>query len=667
MVIETVTLYNFGVYKDRHIIDFSPASNKPIILFGGLNGEGKTTLLDAIQLALYGKNARCSNRNGQSYPDYLEKCVNRDVSKLAGASVDMQFSHVSNGINHTYRIIRSWGSKAGRINGRMAEVVRVMSTNNAERKLRIDEYLSKNWLENVDQFIPQGLAELFFFDGEKISQLAESEHASQMLRTAINSLLGIDLVDQLITDLVAFERKKNINTKDERETKEVEVLLAEINLLNEEIADFKQQRAQLKNELGRAEKEVGRVETKFKNQGGELFEQRQQLDEERQDLVGQLKLVEGNLRNLCAGALPFLLVKKLLAATQKQATKEQSGQQNEAFTGILEKRDESILKQLKRKKNIAPHLDTITDLLDKDRAKRMKKPGLSYLELDQETHGQLQGLTPELLKNLSDQTHAELNKIAALQESVDQADRKLAAIPDEDAIAAIQAQLVEAQKNYTEKKAKDDLLADQLQGREGYCERKNQQLSNLTEKNIHFSLEQKDDERKVRYSQKTRETMKLFRKKLMVKRMSTVEDLILDSFRQLIRKDALITRIQISPEDYTMTLFGKNGKELPVDRLSAGERQLLAISMLWGLARASGRPLPMIIDTPLGRLDSNHRIHLVERYFPHASHQVIILSTDEEVDEKYFPMLKSCVNRSYELQFSDETNSTTAVPGYFFN
>tara|TARA_Y100000588_G_scaffold390649_1_gene496773 strand:- start:4932 stop:6923 length:1992 start_codon:yes stop_codon:yes gene_type:complete len=663
MVIESITLYNFGVYKERHTIDLTPASNKPIVLFGGLNGGGKTTLLDAIQLALYGKNAHCSNRNGKSYKDYLKECINRDASKLAGASIDLQFSHISDGVCHTYRVIRCWRVK----NNRVTENLEVMSTANSDHKLRCDLYLSDNWLENVDQFIPQGLAELFFFDGEKIAQLAESEHASQMLRTAINSLLGIDLVDQLITDLVAFERKKNINTKDERETAEVEALQTEISLLNKEIADFKQQRAQLKNGLGRAEKEMGRLETKFKNQGGELFEQRRQLEKERLGLVTQLKQAEDNLRKLCAGPLPFLLVKKLLATTQKQATKEQAGQQNEAFNEILEERDESIVKQLKRKKDIAPHLDTITDLLFKDRAKRTKKPGLSYLDLDGETHAQLQGLTPEVFKNLNDQSRTDLKQIAALQESIDQADRKLAAVPDEDAIAEIQVQLVEAQKNHTTQKAKDDLLAEQLQSRENYCERKTQQLKNLTDKNIHFSLEQKDDERKVRYSQKTRKTMKLFRKQLMEKRMSTVEDLILDSFRQLIRKDELITRIQISPDDYTMTLFGKNTKELPTDRLSAGERQLLAVSMLWGLARASGRPLPKIIDTPLGRLDSNHRIHLVERYFPNASHQVIILSTDEEIDEKYYPKLKNRVNRSYELQFSDETNSTIAVQGYFFN
>ena len=104
-----------------------------------------------------------------------------------------------------------------------------------------------------------------------------------------------------------------------------------------------------------------------------------------------------------------------------------------------------------------------------------------------------------------------------------------------------------------------------------------------------------------------------------------------------------------------------------IDRLSAGERQLLATSLLWGLARASGRPLPTIIDTPLGRLDSSHRRHLIERYFPVASHQVILLSTDEEIDEDSLKRLQPHISRSYHLQFDEALRSTRVTPGYFWN
>lgn len=112
-------------------------------------------------------------------------------------------------------------------------------------------------------------------------------------------------------------------------------------------------------------------------------------------------------------------------------------------------------------------------------------------------------------------------------------------------------------------------------------------------------------------------------------------------------------------------LTGKNGKDIPFDRLSAGERQLLATSLLWGLARASGRPVPTIIDTPLGRLDSSHRRHLIERYFPCASHQVLLLSTDEEIVGSYYKTLEPFITRTYMLSHDEDSGKTHIQPGYF--
>jgi len=88
--------------------------------------------------------------------------------------------------------------------------------------------------------------------------------------------------------------------------------------------------------------------------------------------------------------------------------------------------------------------------------------------------------------------------------------------------------------------------------------------------------------------------------------------------------------------------------------------------MLWGLARASGRPLPVVIDTPLGRLDSSHRDQLLKRYFPNASHQVLLFSTDEEIDEECFRKIKPWVGRAYRLEFDESLDATQVQPGYFW-
>src|SRR5262249_31697892 len=156
-----------------------------------------------------------------------------------------------------------------------------------------------------------------------------------------------------------------------------------------------------------------------------------------------------------------------------------------------------------------------------------------------------------------------------------------------------------------------------------------------------------------------------FRRAVVERHVRRIEQLVHESYAQLLRKSSLITRLAIDPETFRLTLYGRDGEVFSAERLSAGERQLLAISMLWGLAKTSGRPLPTAIDTPLGRLDMGHRVHLVERYFPFASHQVLLLSTDEEITGHYLQKLQPCIGRMYELVHDDAEGSTKIIPGYF--
>jgi DNA sulfur modification protein DndD len=157
-----------------------------------------------------------------------------------------------------------------------------------------------------------------------------------------------------------------------------------------------------------------------------------------------------------------------------------------------------------------------------------------------------------------------------------------------------------------------------------------------------------------------------FRRQVVTRHVKRIEALVLEGFTSLMRKQFLIRDLRIDPSTFQIELLAESGDIIAPDELSAGERQLLAIALLWGLSRASGRPLPTVIDTPLGRLDNNHRRKLVERYFPFASHQVLLLSTDDEIDEVFHDVLRDGVSREYLLDFDDASQTTTAREGYFW-
>jgi DNA sulfur modification protein DndD len=115
----------------------------------------------------------------------------------------------------------------------------------------------------------------------------------------------------------------------------------------------------------------------------------------------------------------------------------------------------------------------------------------------------------------------------------------------------------------------------------------------------------------------------------------------------------------------TIRLLQASGETLQPDRLSAGERQLLATALLWGLSKSTGRRLPTIVDTPIARLDSSHRTNLVERYFPAVSEQVVLLSTDEELVGDYYTKLTPAVGQTYLLEYDDAEDCTKVNAGYF--
>ena len=106
MIINQLTLQNFGIYAGRQTVDLRPPSPaQPVVLFGGLNGGGKTTFLDAIQLALYGKFAECSNRGNLGYFEFLKRCINH-LAIAEHAEIELEFTHTTSGVDENYKLVR---------------------------------------------------------------------------------------------------------------------------------------------------------------------------------------------------------------------------------------------------------------------------------------------------------------------------------------------------------------------------------------------------------------------------------------------------------------------------------------------------------------------------------------------------------------------------------
>ena len=159
--------------------------------------------------------------------------------------------------------------------------------------------------------------------------------------------------------------------------------------------------------------------------------------------------------------------------------------------------------------------------------------------------------------------------------------------------------------------------------------------------------------------------MTLYQIKLQERKADLLAGTMTDCYKKLANKKNLVSKIIMDGKTLDLHYINDEGDEVAKKRLSAGEKQLMVISLLWALAICSKKKLPVIIDTPLSRLDSIHRQALIKTYFPNASAQTIILSTDSEIDENYYDLIKENVGDKFTLIYSDLTKRTAIKRGYF--
>lgn len=656
MILDNIILQNFGLYAGRQTMTLTPPSvNKPIVLIGGLNGGGKTTFLDALQLGLFGAHAKLSNRGGLAYQEYLSRSIHRGADS-AEAAIEISFRRTVVGQEESYRLRRSWK----RVNGGCREQLEVLKNGTPELAL------ADNWASQVEEFFPANIAHLFLFDGEQVEAYASQQDSSVLIGSAIQNLLGLDMVDQLEKDLIVYERRKRAEKKDDPRQGEIAVAKDELRKLQQRIDSLKQERAALRtHRIDRHEGELRETEDQYRKLGGALYDQREEIECKWLDAKQAVKGGEADMREFAAGAAPLLLARVLLESTEARDRHEEECRRARDLSEALKERDRAALKHLRKQSADGDVVDALKKFFDNDRADRQalgKKE--TVLDIPPEVRSDLHTLLRGDLDELVGEAGWRLKQQKKRATAVAHAQIEYENIPCEDIVAEVSQKLLSLKNGLTELQALDMAMGQDIERQEREYERREQALQRLLEADAKEKGYRDDRSRILHHAAKVRGTLGTFRRAVIERHVRRIEQFVLESYQQLLRKSTLVTRLSIDPEDFSLTLIGRNEDVLSTERLSAGERQLLAIALLWGLAKASGRPLPTAIDTPLGRLDSGHRMHLVERYLPFASHQVLLLSTDEEIAGAYLERLKPWIGRTYRLAYDDNLGETRIVEGY---
>ena len=655
MIINRITLQNIGVYRGTHTLELTPPdSEHPITLIGALNGGGKTTLLGSVQLALYGSRSKGIERTKKGYHKHLQDLINRGVPPEEGAAVEIEFQRLIDGKPTKYKVRRGWRISSGVVE----EQVRVT------RDDEPDTLLADHWDESIDSFLPARLAHLFFFDGEQIERMADEEEATKLLSSAFQSLLGLDLVTQLQEDLSTLEKKKRFSLKTPEARERLKTLEDEVEKAQLTCERAHQEMASIRSQIEQKEKAISILKADFKSKGGDIYLEQENLEIRRSDLTAKITDLETDYRNAVSGDAPLLLVPALLKDLLEQAELERSAKHQKLILEAEQARDQKVLEEV-----IESLPSKAYEEIRKTLARHRTKSELLNTKMVLDSSDGFIDEVKELIKHRLPEARSALEKldvdIMHLHQERDNIDRLLSAAPDADTLAIIQHNITKAVEDVN--LMSQDLIKKGEILRAAELDLSLRKRAHQKENAVHIEISEsyEHDKRIVNRIPKVKETLERFRQRVIARHIGSLENAIYESFQHLIRKPGLLGSVKISEKDYQMTLQDPLGAIVPFHILSAGERQLLATSILWGLAKVSGRPFPLIIDTPLGRLDSHHRTHLVERYFPTASHQVILLSTDEELVGNYRNMLDCHVGRRFLLSYDHSKGTSNVIEGYF--
>ena len=660
MILKSLSLNDFGVFSGRHDIDLAPrtkyGNKRPIVLFGGLNGAGKTTTLTAVRLALYGRQSMGRSISNIAYHQQLVEYIHKPRKRIVApnsAAVELDFTYGKHGTVDDFKVVRSW-QESGKKTVEHLEIYK-----NEE----LLEGLSSEQLQSfLNELIPIGVADLFFFDGEKIADLAEDE-TNEALADAIKRLLGLDIVDRLRADLGIYLRENNQTKLPKDIAKELKSLETLYKDNYAEYQSFIGKNVDLNTELVSITADAATTQQRINELGGAWATSRQAEELRTEQIIKEKDSTNSQIKELFSDAIPLALAKNSIANLLEQLEQEKATKTQRVAKEELNKHIEKLRVELAKvvgnssKKAVNNAIDSTFDQVMEDDSNTTIIHDISDTELNQ-----IQSLVRSYVPQQVQQLNALTSRAEELEEELTIASANIARAPDQARLNDILSELGELQSQ------KGSLLKQIEVNKEEAKRSLRQAMDNLRRLR---DLDQKFSKsmshgQGITLAANSREMLIEFSEQTKIRKLATLEQEFIKSFGKLARKDDMDILAKIDPQTFDVELTDKRGKTINKKKLSAGEKQIYAIAMLEALGRTSGRNLPIIIDTPLGRLDSKHRTKLVKNYFPTASHQVLILSTDTEIDEDFYSELSPEISHAFSVDYDSSKGCSEFNEGYFW-
>jgi DNA sulfur modification protein DndD len=681
MWIYKLELTDFKSYQHQ-VLNFPAPSEagKNIILVGGMNGYGKTSLLQAIYLSLYGKEAitylaRAGLGDADSYHKFLEKALHRDALREYGSimTVLIQFNTKK---NHGFQVKRTWHFNHKGQYQRGSEHVELLRILDGHA-----EPLQSDSVGEIleQEFVPAHIAPFFFFDGEKINELA-TQNRPEQIKEGMESLLGIVFLKNLKQTL----RRYQINASKNIEKIDEEKLLAQNQELRQKEALLKSlQKDKSKFERGLERLTLQRTEltNRIASLGGSTtVTDIKKLTDEQKRLEKQRDECQKNLDDLVITEIPFQLVgQELIDCYRQQISGEIKKLAWEAKNTDLKQNMDEFMRRFAKTQTpeIRPALTESQQESVRLRVEKVWQNLFSPLPKDCATemihHYVPAANRSKLLQRLKhiDSTNYDLIRLVKqrdlLDNQLEELKKRYAKIEDiakDGRLESLKTALQKTQTDIDEKQKMFGKIEREITALKTAVNQLNatykQQLAKFVQAQPMLS--------KVANAHQIEKLIDELIPKLYPLKQRQLTTAISDTYHKLSHKQQ-IAEVKIDDMG-NVTRLSQDGTLIGVEQ-SAGENQIFATALLAGLANVSGLKAPLIVDTPLGRLDSVHRDNILNFWVSDKQRQVILLSQDKEIDVFYYHKFKNSIAKTYLLEHQElghHFGKTVAIEDkYFFS
>ena len=457
----------------------------------------------------------------------------------------------------------------------------------------------------INQMMPKSVTDLFFFDGERIQNLAKSGNENVHIKSSFDDLLGLNTSRQLHDDIGLYMLRNSDGT-DAEALADLERANQDKNEAQNKLESLQEKRVFLNGDISNRHRDLQLKEEKFFKLGGTFAKNRQKLVDEKTDLDRHIENNEMILKDLVEKSLPFAIVKDQLKQIKSELHSDisklgeifEKDTLNGAFDYMVEKLNpflDSYTPEIK--KEILQHFNKISDeKLNSLSGKQQMMFDFSLSEMKIMQNG-----IQTILDDGYEYARSNNDEHKNILEKQKEISAKLDVAPQQDEVGSLYSDIKETTLEIGEMEQELQTITN--------MESQEKSLITLLNSKIRKQLsKRKVDQRRYRGMDMIpaiQGVLNDYTQRLRTKKIKILESNIFEGIKKCFHKDGLICKISINPETYDVTLYRENGNEISRKELSKGELQMYATAIVWGLAKTSGRPLPFVIDTPLARLDED--------------------------------------------------------------